>query len=544
MGRVSNKDVIFSKGAIFSSLRLAGALALLNASLTLGNLWPTLMVKWSGGLSIELAVFILALIVARPWRQTSPRARRWLAIAWVVLVIGRYADVTAKSLYGRDVNLYWDLHLMPDVGAMFAFVAKPWVIGVIFAGVVLIPLVLYTPLRWAINRVAEAVNEPLPRRAIGVLALLSLLVCGVQAIDEARVPRFVKFETPVTSVFAHQAMQAAYEMTGAGLRTLPPAVPMTSDFAKVDGADVLLVFVESYGAVSWDYPRLSTPLKAARARFESDVKASGREMASAFVESTTFGGESWLAHISLLSGTEVRDQNTNVRLMAQDRDTLAKAFKRQGYRTVTIMPGLKHGWPEGAFYGFDQIYGATELDYQGWPFGWWDVTDQYAIAKVDAQEIAPLSRKPVFLFFPTISSHAPFTPAPPYQPDWVRAAMAHPYDQADALRASKDPADWTNLSPGYVKALNYVYQTFGGYLKMRKGRDLVMIMIGDHQPPALVSGKGASWEVPIHVIASRPELMDRLQALGFQRGLAPQHPPVARMDTLLYRLLDAFNGDE
>src|SRR5262249_48880241 len=285
--------------------------------------------------------------------------------------------------------------------------------------------------------------------------------------------------------------------------------------------------------VSWDQPRLSTPLRPARARFAVDVKESGRDMASAFVESTTFGGESWLAHISLLSGTEVRDQNTNVRLMAQNRDTLAKAFKRHGYRTVTIMPGLKHGWPEGAFYGFDQIYGATELDYRGWPFGWWYVTDQYAIAKVDAQEIEPKDRKPVFLFFPTISSHAPFTPAPPYQPDWVRARAAHPYDQVDARRASMDQPDWLNLSPGYVKALDYVYRTFGGYLKMRKGRDLVMIMIGDHQPPALVTGNRASWDVPIHVIASRPALLDRLESVGFSRGLTPQHPALARMDTLL-----------
>ena len=107
-------------------------------------------------------------------------------------------------------------------------------------------------------------------------------------------------------------------------------------------------------------------------------------MVSAFVESTTFGGESWLAHISLLSGTEVRDQDTNVRLMAQQRDTMVTAFSRQGYRTVAIMPGLQRAWPEGSFYGFDEIYGAHQLEYQGPPFGWWDITDQFALARMDA----------------------------------------------------------------------------------------------------------------------------------------------------------------
>src|SRR5262244_1678587 len=127
MGQVSNKDVIFS------SVVLAGALALLNASLTFANQWPTLLVKWTGALSIELAAAILALILARRWRLVSRRALRWLAIVWVVLVIGHYADVTSRSLYGRDVNLYWDLHLMPDVGSMFAVVMKPWVLGSLLA---------------------------------------------------------------------------------------------------------------------------------------------------------------------------------------------------------------------------------------------------------------------------------------------------------------------------------------------------------------------------------------------------------------------------
>ena len=43
---------------------------------------------------------------------------------------------------------------------------------------------------------------------------------------------------------------------------------------------------------------------------------------SAFVESPTFGGSSWLAHISLLSGVEIRDEDTNVLLMSAKRDTL------------------------------------------------------------------------------------------------------------------------------------------------------------------------------------------------------------------------------
>jgi len=70
----------------------------------------------------------------------------------------------------------------------------------------------------------------------------------------------------------------------------------------------------------------------------------------------------------------------------------------------------------------------------------------------------------------------------------------------------------------------------------------VMILLGDHQPPAAVSGEGAPWDVPVHVIASRRSLLDGLIAHGFREGLTPSRPTLARMHELLPVLLDAF-GD-
>ena len=96
---------------------------------------------------------------------------------------------------------------------------------------------------------------------------------------------------------------------------------------------MFLFFLESYGAVSYDRPEFAAELAASRAQLDADIRATGRDVVSAFVESPTFGGDSWLAHISLLTGIEVRDEDTNVLLMAQKRDTLVTAFARSGYRT-------------------------------------------------------------------------------------------------------------------------------------------------------------------------------------------------------------------
>ncbi len=534
-------------GARFAAVRrdggLCAALLLVNVSLTFGNVWPTLGVRFTGDLSVEAAAGVLALVAMRVWRRGAPRtAARCLAVAWLLLVTGRYVEVTVASLYGREVNLYWDLQHVPKVGAMFAFVADPWLKAGFVAGLVLAPLGLYLAARWAWGSVAAATGRPGPRRALAGAAGAVLLLGLAQWAGVA--PGGIRVAEPITPAFARELGELAYEASGAGLRDLGPPPAMRSDLSRVAGADVIVIFLESYGAVSWDRDAFVEALAPSRRRFEVAVSETGRRMASAFVESTTFGGESWLAHISLLSGTEVRDPRSNVRLMAQERDTMVKLFGRRGYRTIAIMPGLLVGWPEGAFYGFEEIYDHARLDYRGPPFGWWDVNDQYALARVDAAELAPPVRPPAFVFFATITTHAPFVPAPPYQADWARVLSETPYDADDLDRAWSAWADWTNLGPSYVEALQYAFANVGGYLRLRADRDLVLVLVGDHQPPALVSGAGASWEVPVHVVTSRTDLLDRLvDGHRFVPGLAPRRPAVARMDGLLPILLDAFGDD-
>ena len=522
---------------------LAGALALLNASLTFENLWPTLSVRLTAALSIEVALCVLAIAVAaRLFRTPSPVVLRVLAALWVVLMIGRYEDVTARSLYGRDINLYWDARNLPSVGGMLSSVAKPWLVASTIVGLSLVPLIIYLPLRWALGCVTHASKDPRVRKALTAVAG-GVLVVGVAQGLGVPVPGNLHVVEPVTAVYARQARQFTHEISGAGLRALAPAPTMRSNFGLVKGADVLLVVLESYGAVSWDRPALVEALAASRTRFDTDIRDTGRRAVSALVESTTFGGKSWLAHVSLLSGTEVRDEQTSVRLMSQRRETMVSAFSRQGYRAVAIMPGVRAAWPEGAFYGFDEIYDIARLDYQGPSFGWWNITDQFALARMDALEIASRSRQPVFVFFPTISTHMPFTPAPPYQPDWSRILTHAPYDDEELARAWAQEPDWFNLGPSYAQALDYSYLTLGGYLRLRADRDFVMVIVGDHQPPAMVSGEGATWDVPVHVITNRAQVLERLLQRGFREGLQPRGPSAIKIDGLLPVLLDAF-GEE
>jgi hypothetical protein len=519
-------------------VELSAAIILLNASLTFESAWPTPGIRWRGLVSIELAVCVLALLAARRM-SFSRRVIGWVALLWAMFVIGRYAEVTAAALYGREINLFWDLRFVPDVAAMLAAPAQLWIMVLAAAGVLLLVVLVYLVARWALQRVADAAARAGEGRALAALAAVVATLWAGQQLDLPYADN-VRFSRPVTATYARQARLLASSLGGATSLGESPA--MNSDLSQVQGADVFLMFIEAYGAVSYDRPEIVARLAADRAQFATAIAETNRSVVSAFVESPTFGGSSWLAHITLLSGIEVRTHDANALLMADTRGTLVTNFKQQGYRTVAVMPGLWQEWPEGRFYGFDEIYGGRRLDYRGPPFGWWDITDQFALARMDALEVNRSPRAPLFVFMPTISTHAPFTPTPPYQPDWRRVLTDQPYDDAEVDRAYLHQPDWMDLGPSYADALSYMYQSLTGYIRLQGDRDAVFVLIGDHQPAAAVSGEGASWDVPVHVIASRPAVLARLEAGGFRPGLTPLHPRLGPMHGLTPVLLTAF-GD-
>jgi hypothetical protein len=536
-----------------SALTLVVAVALLDASLSFRNIWPTPAIAWTGQLSIELAVGLLVVAALRALaaRSRAPADRRAstainssrpvgvFALVWVLLVVGHYVDVTTPARYGRDINLYWDVRYMPDVAAMIARAAPWWLLALSVAIAALAFVALYLLFRWALTRLAAALDDRHARAALTLVASAVVVWFAVEwrrgELAESR-----RFSAPVTATYVRQARLIAGAMRASA--ALAPSPALAAPLTLVQGADVFLVFIESYGAIAFEKADVAPRLAAPRGELDAAIRATGRGVVSTFVDSPTFGGSSWLAHVTLLSGIEVRDPETNARLLTEHRDSLVTNFKRRGFRTVALMPGLRQRWPEGAFYGFDDIYGAARLAYRGPEFGWFAVPDQFSLARFDRLEVDRTPRPYLFVFYPTISTHFPFQPTPPYQPDWSRIFDEHPYDREAIVNAYARQPDWTHFSQGYVDAVAYTYRTLAGYFRKHADRDCVFVLLGDHQPAAAVTGEGASWSVPVHVVASRRAILDRLLARGFHEGLAPARPALGRMHALLPILLDAFSG--
>ena len=524
-------------------VRLLVALVLLNGALTFANVWPSLGVRWRAEWSVELAALVALLAF---WhmagRPLSRRALQCLSAGMVLLVLGRYADVTSPALYGRPVNLYWDLPHASEVIGMLTRVASGWLLAALGVGVLAVLALLYGLARWSLGQVDETLRaQRSVRIGLGGTGVL-LVACFLAQQISPRVPRLPRFSIPVTEVYGIQVARVAAVLSGKGTQTLPPSPVLESTLDALAGDDVLLIFVESYGRTTYDRPEFSSELRPARERLEAAIQGTGRSVVSAFVTSPTFAGTSVLAHLSLLSGIEVRDTRRYELLMTQRRPSVVSVFNRDGYRTIAWMPGNQHPWPEGRFYGFDHIYDAEQLGYRGPQFGWWHIPDQYSLAALDSRELQNHPHQPLFVFFPTLSTHMPFRPTPPVQPDWSRMLTPEPYDANPLHAAMTRTPEWTRLGESYAGSVQYFFDIFANYLKDHPEERCTVILLGDHQPASSVSGEGASWDVPVHVISSRPEILQALRADGFQPGLHPTGPALGRMNQLTQWLLAAFNG--
>jgi phosphatidylglycerophosphate synthase len=311
------------------------------------------------------------------------------------------------------------------------------------------------------------------------------------------------------------------------------------------GKDVLLVFVESYGRFAVQDSSVSPRIDAALARGAARLRAAGFSSRSAFLTSPTFGGLSWLAHSTLQSGVLVDGQRRYDQLVENDRLTLTRAFKRAGWRAVGAMPGNRRAWPEGStFYHYDAVYDRRNSGYRGPGYGVAPMPDQYTLLALQRRELARRHRVPLFAEVDLISSHAPWTRIPRQIP-WGDVGDGSIFKRLPAEKASKASlfADSERARAAYGQSIEYSLNTLFSFVQRYGHDDLVLVVLGDHQPATVVTGHGASHDVPISVIAHDPKVMDRIAGWRWQDGMSPSpRAPVWPMEAFRDRFLGAFGS--
>jgi hypothetical protein len=273
------------------------------------------------------------------------------------------------------------------------------------------------------------------------------------------------------------------------------------------------------------------------------LQAAGFSSRSAFLTSPTFGGLSWLAHSTLQSGIRVDGQRRYDQLVQHDRLTLTSAFKRAGWRAVGVMPANHRAWPEGAsYYRYDAIYDRRNLGYRGPDFGLPPMPDQYSLLALQRRELAPRHRAPLFAEVDLISSHAPWTRIPRLVP-WGDVGDGSVFGRVPAEESTQAGlfGDAERARTAYGHSIEYSLGALFSFARRYGDDDLVVVVLGDHQPATLVSGQDAGHDVPISVIARDPKVMDRIASWRWQDGMLPEpDAPVWPMQAFRDRFLTAF----
>jgi len=535
-----------SDATVRTVVAVAAAALLINGLLSMRNLWPTPLVVPDARLAPEAVLAWCVLLVAVRAGRAGPRACAVLAVATLALVVGRYADVTVPALFGRSLNLYWDGRQIPRFVSVIAqHGSVPFAVATVLGALGALGVagvLLYRALRWSWRVLARHAAPRALRSRTAMLATgaaLALVVAnyaGVRAtwpvVSKPVLPTWIRQADLLITAFSPSRLAAA----------LPASPAFDGGLSALRGADVSLVFLESYGAVAYDDAELHRRLAPGRARVVAAAADSGRRVVSAFVTSPTIAGASELAHLGLLSGLDLSDPLRHDLLLTTERPSLVSHFRRHGWRTYGLYPALSWDWPERSHYGFDVFLDGRDLGWTGPKLGPWWIPDQYTIARFEQRFPASGDAPPRLLFFPTITSHAPFVPVPPYQPDWARMLSDAPYDAAEAARALAQRVDWLDMRPGYAGMIAYTYDWVAGWLARPRPRRELVLMLGDHQPTSGVTGPGARWDVPVHVVSDDPELLERFVAAGFVPGMEPAPAAIGALHELTALLLSVLDG--
>lgn len=339
----------------------------------------------------------------------------------------------------------------------------------------------------------------------------------------------------------HDKEVFAAESAVDAFRNTPGAELLTA----LRGKDVIVALVESYGRVALEDPDLAPQIGSLLDAGNNRLRAAGFASRSGYLSSPTAGGGSWLAQATLQAGLWIDNQQRYRQLLNSDRLTLTGAFQRASWRTVAVMPATTGPWPEGEFFGYNQIYTAGDLNYQGPKYGFATMPDQYTLATFQRSERAQSPHAPMMAAIPLISSHAPWAPVPRLI-DWDEVGDGSVFDVVPGAGDAPESVlgrDRNRVRNDYGRAIGYSLESLISYVETYGDDDLVLVFLGDHQPSPVITGTGASRDVPITIVTRDLAVLDRIADWGWQDGLKPgPQAPVWRMDTFRDRFLVAFGA--
>jgi hypothetical protein len=523
--------------------KYAAALVFLYLVLVLPD-WPGNLVSYTFiRLPVELPLLMLAMIAVPP--ILSRRLQVFAVATLTIVTTLKIANLVTFEGYARPFNILVDPGLVST--ALYTIAAGQGVLAAVSAVLAVAALISSVAvLLWLAVGMLRPDRSPFVLRTAGIGTGVALLA-AVPLADVKIGDSWWNLTSWDTSRFAHERALSIIEglQNDAAFREELAAegydaFPADRVLADLRGVDVLLIFVEAYGRAALDEQAVAASVRPALKTFDAALAESGYAARTAWITSPTFGGQSWLAHSTFVTGLWVDNQRRYESLFVSERKTLIHDFARGDWRTVGVMPQITLAWPEGKFFGYDKIYGAADLGYTGPRFDYMTMPDQYTLSAFYARELNHTDRPAVMAEIGLISSHLPWTPLPKFVP-WEDVKHGEIFLEERHPRA---PINWTDsklMRANYAEAIVYELETLRLFVTDVVGDNTLLIIVGDHQPIPVVSGDGASYDVPIHIIATNPALLDAIEGWQWTPGMLPDElSPIWRMDGMRRQLLESF----
>jgi hypothetical protein len=94
----------------------------------------------------------------------------------------------------------------------------------------------------------------------------------------------------------------------------------------------------------------------------------------------------------------------------------------------------------------------------------------------------------------------------------------------------------------YGRSIQYSLRALTSWVTELNDPNLVLILLGDHQPSSIVSGDRANHQVPISIVAHDPSVFRQIASWHWQDGLLPGHSaPLKPMSAFRNQFLGAFS---
>jgi len=309
---------------------------------------------------------------------------------------------------------------------------------------------------------------------------------------------------------------------------------------------VLVFVVESYGQVLMEaekYADFREFLGEQRVQLEN----AGYAQRSMVYDAPVFGGSSWLANASILCRLMVHTEKTYFSLMEAKGSCMPKQFNEAGYHSVFAASNTTKVDDDYSLkFPFETFFTKDDFGYKGPRMSWSYMPDQFLIDFVDRNVLSKSSERPHFAYYKLTSSHHPWDTIPAFIDNWDEIGDGSVFNDRKSVRFPDNAfIGGKHYNEGYEASVRYSLRTIVDYLdKMPPERDVLAIVLGDHQPrrPVAIMDRDP-WTVPYHVISRDKELVERFARIGYTPGLLTKAPQknIPGLDAIAGHIIRGLN---